>query len=79
VSSRSSSVALLRVSKALLESVDQLALDFPDVPLVVIYARVGEARVEAARQLPDVSAYRAVLEQRVRADLAEIVESSAVG
>jgi hypothetical protein len=69
VSPRSHSVARLRVSRALLESVDQMSAEFPSVPLVVIYARVGEARVEAAKQLPNVSAYREVLEEKVRLEL----------
>jgi hypothetical protein len=64
-----SSLVRLQTSRALLAAVDQLALEFPEVPLAEIYVRVGEARVAAARRLPNVSAYRDALERVARAQL----------
>jgi hypothetical protein len=58
------------VSRALLAAVDQLATEFPAIALPVIYERVGDARVIAARRLPNVAAYRDVLECEARARLA---------
>jgi hypothetical protein len=67
---------LALVSRALLSAVDELAEEFPHVPLRVVYDRVGDARPMAARKLPNVTAYRTELEYRARVGLQQV---SAVG
>jgi hypothetical protein len=63
---------LALVSRALLSAVDGLADEFPDVPLAVVYDRVGDARPIAARKLPNVNAYRCELERRARVELRRV-------
>jgi hypothetical protein len=53
----------------MLAVVDSLAAQFPDVPLSEVYVKVGDARVAAARRLPNVLAYRDVLEHEARSQL----------
>jgi hypothetical protein len=50
----------------LLDVVDQLKAEFPEVPLSVVYEQVGEARAVAARHLPDVGKYRESLAREAR-------------
>jgi hypothetical protein len=45
----------------------RLADQFPDLPWQIIYERVSEARVPAARRLPDLTAYADALEEHARA------------
>jgi hypothetical protein len=66
---RPSSVSRLQVSRALLAAVDQLATEFPQAALSEIYLAVGDARVAAARRLPNVAGYRDVLEREARCRL----------
>jgi hypothetical protein len=72
---QASSVSRLHVSRALLAVVDKLASEFPDRPLAEVYVKVGEARVIAARRLPNVLAYRDVLEREARIRLAGSTEA----
>jgi hypothetical protein len=72
---QASSVSRLQVSRALLAVVDQLASEFPELPLAEVYVKVGEARVIAARRLPNVLAYRDVLEREARVRLAVSAEA----
>jgi hypothetical protein len=69
MTSRSSSLARLQTSRALLAAVDQLAEEFPHLSLPAIYVAVGDARVLAARRLPNVRLYREALESEARARL----------
>jgi hypothetical protein len=62
-------VARLDVSRALLSVVDLLAREFPDIALPTIYEKVGEAREDAARHLPDVTAYSRAIEREARTRL----------
>jgi hypothetical protein len=55
-----------QVSTALLSAADTIAAEFPHIPHSVVYEKVGEARAIAARQLPNVAAYRQVLEREAR-------------
>jgi hypothetical protein len=64
-------LARAAVSSALLNAADTLVVEFPHVPHAVIYEKVGEARAIAARTLPNVEAYRAVLEREARLALAD--------
>jgi hypothetical protein len=50
---------------------DRLEAEFPGLSWLVVYKAVAAARVDAARLLPDVPAYRLVLEQHAR-DLLKI-------
>jgi hypothetical protein len=50
------------ISRALLNVVETIAADFPDVPLPVVYDKVGDARAMSAKYLPDVAGYRDALE-----------------
>jgi hypothetical protein len=59
-----------QVSTALLSAADTIAAEFPHIPHAVVYEKVGDARAIAARQLPNVSAYRQVLEREARIALA---------
>ena len=59
-----------QVSTALLNAADTIAAEFPHVPHAVIYEKVGDARAIAARRLPNVAAYREVLEREARLALA---------
>jgi hypothetical protein len=56
----------LTVSRALLATVDLLAAEFPELPLSVVYVAVGQARGAAAKRLPNMLAYRDVLEHEAR-------------
>jgi hypothetical protein len=49
-------------SRALLDVVDRLSAEFPEVPLSVIHQKIGEARPVAVRHLPDVDRYQETLE-----------------
>jgi hypothetical protein len=66
VVAKASSVSLSQASRALLAVVDRLKAEFPEVPLSVVHAQVGEARAVAARCLPDVEKYREALEGDAR-------------
>jgi hypothetical protein len=55
-----------QVSTALLSAADAIAAEFPHVPHSVVYEKVGDARAIAARRLPNVAAYRQVLEREAR-------------
>jgi hypothetical protein len=54
----------------LLSAADTIAAEFPHLPHSVVYEKVGDARAIAARQLPNVAAYRQVLEREARIALA---------
>lgn len=54
------------VGRALLDIVEQLAADYPTIPTATLYATAGEASVIAAGELPDLTAYRAVLAVEAR-------------
>jgi hypothetical protein len=55
---------------ALLNAADTLAAEFPHLPHAVVYEKVGDARPIAARQLPNVDAYREALKREARVALA---------
>ena len=57
---------LAQVSTALLDAVDALTEEFPEVPVSIIYEKVGEARGVAARYLPDPAGYRFAIEKEAR-------------
>jgi hypothetical protein len=57
---------LAQVSAALLDAVDALTEEFPEVPVSIIYEKVGEARGVAARHLPDPVGYRLAIETEAR-------------
>ncbi len=50
-----------------LDVIQRLADQFPDLPWQIIYERVSEARVPAAKRLPDLTAYADALEEHARA------------
>jgi hypothetical protein len=60
---------LVVVNRALLDVVDRLQTEFPEVPLLVVYERVADARAVATRQLPNVAAFSDAVEQQARARL----------
>ncbi len=57
---------LAQVSAALLDAVDALTEEFPEVPVSIVYEKVGEARGVAARYLPDPVGYRLAIEKEAR-------------
>lgn len=63
--------ALPRTNRAQVRVMDRLEAEFPGLSWLVVYKAVAAARVDAARLLPDVPAYRLVLEQHAR-DLLKI-------
>jgi hypothetical protein len=71
----SESVSRMQVSHAMIEVSDRLAAEFPEVPIAMIYATVGEAGEAAFSQLPNVAAYRFALEREGRIRLAQRTES----
>jgi hypothetical protein len=52
---------LVQVNRAVQTTVKRLEAEFPGVPAQVIYDKVGDARVDAAKRLPNLSAYSEVL------------------
>ena len=59
----------LQCSRALLVVADKLSAEFSELPTATVYVAVGDARVTAARKLPDVSGYQSVLELEARTRL----------
>jgi hypothetical protein len=57
---------LAQASVALLDAVDVLVAEFPEVPSSIVYEKVGEARSLAARYLPDLTRYRQAIEEGAR-------------
>jgi hypothetical protein len=59
----------LQISHALLLVIDALSAEFPDLSSAAVYVAVGDCRLVAARQLPDVVGYQKVLEVEARTRL----------
>jgi hypothetical protein len=55
---------LVQVNRALDATVERLEAAFPGVPTQLIYEKVGDARIAAAKQLPNLNAYSEVLARR---------------
>jgi hypothetical protein len=66
---------LLAVNRALLDVVDRLQSEFPEVPLLVVHERVADARAVATRHLPNVAAFCDMVEQQARTHLISVVSS----
>jgi hypothetical protein len=60
---------LVVVNRALLDVVDRLQAEFPEVPLLVVYGGVTDARALATRHLPNVAAFSDAVERRTRTQL----------
>jgi hypothetical protein len=60
---------MVLLSRALLAALNLLDAEFPDVDSLLIYDKVAEARVAARNQLPNVEAYRRVIEQHARVSI----------
>lgn len=58
---------LVQVNRALDATVERLEAEFPGVPTQVIYEKVGDARVDAAKRLPNLTAYSEVLARQAGA------------
>jgi hypothetical protein len=63
------------VNRTQLDVVERLHTQFPETPWHVIYEKVNEARVTAAKLLPDLTAYADTLEQHARALLVATISS----
>jgi hypothetical protein len=56
-----------RTNRAQVMLMDRLEADFPDLSWLAVYKAVAAARIEAARELPDVVAYSLALDRHARA------------
>jgi hypothetical protein len=55
---------LVVVNRALLDLVDRFHSEFPELPLLVVYERVADARAVATRHLPNVAAFSDAVERQ---------------
>jgi hypothetical protein len=60
---------LVVVNRALLDLVDRFHSEFPELPLLVVYERVADARAVATRHLPNVAAFSDAVERQARTQL----------
>jgi hypothetical protein len=60
------------VNRALHDIIDRLQSQFPEVALLAIYEQVADVRALATRHLPNVAAFRDVVEQQAREHLCAV-------
>jgi hypothetical protein len=61
------------INRTQLDVVERLQTQFPEEPWHIIYEKVDQARVTAAKDLPDLAAYAEALEQHARASVVAAV------